>query len=194
MGGGGVSGGFGRDDRAVRAESGASCSAGGAASFRRAGDFVFVLGRGAIIRKSFRWGRLTEGRRFDSQRGQKWRRIGHPTMVALLAALVSASFLFVLLRGAGAPGAHRESGMGGREAHCVRPLADGRASLGVAGTVCDAAAERFFPTGVPDVLRLPAGAGRNSLSPEGLAGILVGDDVFGGGLRDRVRDRDAVSD
>src|SRR5581483_2426705 len=109
MGGGGVSGGFGRDDRAVRAESGASCSAGGAASFRRAGDFVFVLGRCAIIRKSFRSGRRTEDRRFDSQRGEDWRRIGRAALVALLAALVSASFLFVLLRGDGAPGAHRES-------------------------------------------------------------------------------------
>src|SRR5690242_3145971 len=174
MGGTGIPGDFERHDRRVCGKPGASGAADGAAMVRGVCNFRAVPNRSAGI----------AGKR-DGVRAK---------MVALLAALVSASFLFVLFRGAGVPRACSESGMGGRETDRVRLLADGRASFGVAGTVRDASAKRFFSAGVPDVLRLSAGARRRAVRSKGLGRILGGDDVFGGGICHRVCDRYALSD
>src|ERR1700736_1382331 len=83
--------------------------------------------------------------------------------------------------------------MAGREAHRVRLLADGSASGDLAGAVCFPGTERVHAIRVLDVLRVPAGAGRNSVLPGRLARVLVGDDLFGGRIRDRIRYCDFVS-
>src|ERR1700756_3119469 len=135
------------------------------------------------------------------RRGRARRRAGRThrdailhRILAFLALLVSASVFSFLFRGTGISGSPRESELAGRETDCVRSLAVWRPSRFVAGAVCNAGAQRIYTTGLPDVFRLPGGARRDSLLPERVARLLVGDDLFGGGLRDRLRNCDVISD
>src|SRR5260370_39178621 len=83
--------------------------------------------------------------------------------------------------------------MAGCEAHRVRSLAHGSASGDLAGAVCYRGPQRVHAICVLDVLRLPAGAWRHFVLSRGLARGLVGDDLFRGWARDRIRDRDFFS-
>src|SRR5258708_1020419 len=83
-------------------------------------------------------------------------------VLALLAALVSASLFSVLF--------------------CL------------AGTVCNAVAERFHAVRLSHLLHVSAGARWRLVLSAGLARLLVGDDVFGRGLCDRVLHCDCFSD
>src|SRR5258707_2128905 len=83
--------------------------------------------------------------------------------------------------------------MAGCEAAWVRSLAHGSASGDLAGAVCYRGPQRVHAICVLDVLRLPAGAWRHFVLSRGLARVLVGDDLFRGWVRDRIRDRDFFS-
>ncbi len=58
----------------------------------------------------------------------------------------------------------------------------------------DAGAERFHAVRLSHVLHVSVGVGRGVVLPARLARLLVGDDVFGRGLRDRVLHCDLFSD
>src|SRR5258708_33857116 len=83
--------------------------------------------------------------------------------------------------------------MAGCEAHRVRSLGHGSAAGDLAGAVCYRGPQRVHAICVLDVLRLPAGAWRHFVLSRGLARVLVGDDLFRGWVRDRIRDRDFFS-
>ena len=66
----------------------------------------------------------------------------------------------------------------------VRLLVDGRAAFNLAGTVRHAAAQRCHAVLLLDVLHVPADSWRHFVLPARVAGVLVGDDVFDGGIHD----------
>src|SRR6516162_9784063 len=101
-------------------------------------------------------------------RHPRWLLVRH-RLLAFLASLVSAPFLFVLLRGAGLSRSSDRSGLAGQQAHCLRSLARGRSSGGVARAVLDAVAQRFLPAGVPDLFRVSPGPRRDPVLPPRVA-------------------------
>src|ERR1700761_5409820 len=104
-----------RFDRGVRGESGASCAFTGDTRLRGRADSL------ALPRREHPHSRQCQSADIYAE------------ILALLAALVSASFLFVLLRGACASRSPRCADVAGREVDRIRFLADGRTSVDLAG-------------------------------------------------------------
>src|SRR5437879_2460077 len=106
---------------------------------------------------------------------------------AFLAALVSASFLPVLLRRDGAARASDLSRLVRRETDGLRPLAHRSEPASLARTLRASGAQRVHGVRLFHLLPLPPDPRRNSVFPAGFPELLGGDDLFGGGLRLRIR-------
>jgi len=170
VGGAGISGNIERTDSEFCRECRASSEVDWRAGNRGSGDSGLVPGG-----KASRWAVCAK-------------------VVAFLAALVSPPVFPFLFRRAGTARAPDFAGLERRELDRVRSLADGRASRRVARAIRDAGAERLHAVHLSDVFSVPVSAGRNSVLPAGLGGLLVGDDVFRSGVRHRLCDRDPFSD
>src|SRR5579864_715453 len=144
----GISGTLQRIDCALRGESSASGEIDWNAGTSRNDDFGFVP-RGCKVRRT--------GRAITQDTFVK--------ILAFLPSLVPAPVLSFLLRRDGQTDAPRQSRMGGREAHSVRPLAHRRESRALARTPDASRPDRVHGVLLLHIFYLPADSRRNSLLP-----------------------------